>query len=210
MRHPTSTSTQLVNHPDNAAPDTLMAIAASVNGNARPSFNPASEVRANRASSSASGFSSGSPTWTSEASTGSVGARAAAISTAPATPRPSAAQPRNPTATIDSGIVIASRRQVDDHVPQPNGRLIASPAPMSDTMTVTSVRCRATSALPTGSGDGSCGRSVHPSRPAAKKTIGTENGARRSRIGNRAAASMTTPTAAKSAPAGSRSSMASL
>ena len=69
-----------------------------------------------------------------------MGATAEAINSALATPRPSAPHPITVTNRIDTGIVMASNLQVDDHACSPTGRLRARPAPMSDTMTHTSVR----------------------------------------------------------------------
>ena len=117
-----------------------IAMAAYTNGNASPSFRPASEVSAKRTSSSESSTSVGSPTCTSAASTGSVGASAAPSSSAAAGTSPAHHQPSSATAAMHSGIAIASSRQVDDHRGQLNGRSIFSPAPISATITPISVR----------------------------------------------------------------------
>ena len=172
-----------------------------MNGNARPSFSPASEVNVKRASSSASGLSTGLLTCTSVARTGSVGATADASSRALAIPRPNAPHPMMVTRTIDRGMVMARRRQVDDQECRPIGRFSASPAPISETITQTSVRWRATSPDSIGSGSGRSGTSENASIPAATNTIGIEMGTRPSRRGRRAAAKVATPSAAKRAPA---------
>ena len=205
-RHTTSTRTQCANHPPGAAPASAMPIAAYVNGNANPSLSPASDVSANRASSSAaSGCATGSLTCTSVASTGSVGASAAARRTALAAPRPSRPHPSSPTAIIDRGIVMPSRRHVVDQRRQPTGRLRARPAPMREMITQTSVRCSVTPSWTIGSGLGSCGMSAKPTMPAARNTIGIETGTRPSTLGSSAAASVASPTARKSSPAPSNS-----
>jgi hypothetical protein len=101
----------------------------------------------------------------------------------------------NAMAMMLIGIAIASMRHVDDQARQPTERLSASPAPMSDTMTQISVRCRATSGCSSGSGSGRSGTSAKMIMPAARKTMGIESGRRPSTRGRSAAASVATPTA---------------
>ena len=158
---------------------------------------PASEVSANRASSSIfSGSSVGSATCTSVASTGSVGATAAASSTAAATPNPRNAQPRNAVATMVSGMAIPSIRQVEDQRRQPIGRFSANPAPISEMITHSSVRCRVKLWCSRGSGSGSGPTTAKVSAPAARNTIGNEIGAFRNSRGSSAASRVRTPTTA--------------
>ena len=130
-----------------------MAMAALVNGNASPSFNPASEVRPKRTSSSAS--PPGGPTCTSAARTGSVGARTAPSRSAAAGASPAAHQPRMATPAMVSGIASTSNRRVVRHDAHPMVRSIFRPAPMSDTITASSVIRSTTSPSASGSAAGS-------------------------------------------------------
>ena len=107
-------------------------------GKASPSFRPASDVSPKRTSSSSPVF--GGPTWISAASTGSVGARLAAISSAIAHGTPIANAISTAMARMPSGIVIASSRHVTAQSRQRNTRSIFSPAPISAMMTTNSVK----------------------------------------------------------------------
>ncbi len=78
------------------------------------------------------------PTCTSDARTGSVGAKLAARSSAAATGSP-AHVPRSVIAAMLSGIVIPRSLQVTAHRLQSKVRSIFRPAPMRAMMTITSV-----------------------------------------------------------------------
>ena len=98
----------------------------------------------------------GPSTWTSAASTGSVGASTAATSTAAAAARPITHQPSSAVAPMASGMPISSSRQVDIHARQVaqerscSGRSRASPTPISATSTQNSVRCSVSARWSTG------------------------------------------------------------
>ena len=124
-----------------------------------------------------SSSSVGSPTCTSEASTGSVGASAAPSSSAAAGARPAHHQPSSATAAMVSGIAIASSRQVDDQRRQPSGRSSFSPAPISATITPTSVRCSVIHGCASGSGTGRPRGSAKTSMPRPRNAIGMDSGA---------------------------------
>jgi hypothetical protein len=156
----TSTSAHSPSHASDVDPAAAaIAIARFVNGNARPSLRPASEVSANRTGSSCSSgrISSANPSvggvaCTSDASTGSVGATTAPSRTAVAPSMPRVTFPTAAVATMVSGITTASRRHVEAHARRSNGRSIFSPAPISATMTNSSVMRSATSGFARGSG----------------------------------------------------------
>lgn len=135
--------------PTPAEPAAAMAMAAFVNGKASPSFNPASDVRLKRTSSSSS--LPGGPTCTSLASTGSVGASAAPSRRAEAGTSPAAHQPSMATPPIVRGMARISSRHVVRHDDQPTWRSILSPAPISDTITASSVSRSTTSPSARGS-----------------------------------------------------------
>jgi hypothetical protein len=111
--------------------------ASITNGKASPSFRPASAVRAKRASSSGS-RSIGPPTWTSSASTGSVGARTAPSRMAPAAVIPISHVPSSATPMMVSGIATASSRIGVRQPRQVSARSSFTPAPNRETMTASS------------------------------------------------------------------------
>ena len=111
----------------------------------------------------------GGETWTLRASTGSVGASAAASSIAPARLRPSHCAPAKATAAMVSGMATARRRNVACQPRQLMAVSMASPAPASETMTMSSEAC-STTAVSTSERRGS--RTGRPSAatPAPKAT----------------------------------------
>ena len=134
----TSSSSQPANQPSACpAATAATAMARLVNGKARPSLSPASEVSPKRTSSSSP--VPGGPTWTSAARTGSVGASSAARSSAEAMGRPSPPQPSRAMAAMVKGMVMPSSRQVGAQERTPSGRSSFSPAPISATITTSSL-----------------------------------------------------------------------
>ncbi len=177
-------------------PSATMAMAAKTNGYASPSFRPASLVRENLTSSSRSTLSPstvGSPTWTSAASTGSVGATTAPNSSAVAGARP-AAQPARNIAPIVIGIVTPSRRHALAHDRQPGTRSRDRPAPSNEIRTASSVTCSVTSRCCRGSTSPSPGTMPKVTAPMAISTIGSDSGRSRRYTGSHAARSTTMPT----------------
>ena len=139
---PISHSTLTVSHSTNQssfwpAATRARAMARFTNGNANPSFSPASDVRPNRTSSSRP--SPGAATWMSDASTGSVGDSVPASRIAPARPSPRTVHPSSTIATIDSIMVTPSNRQVTPHRLGLKIRSIFSPAPIRAMITTNSV-----------------------------------------------------------------------
>ncbi|MDQ1053421.1 hypothetical protein QE394_001349 [Arthrobacter sp. SORGH_AS 212] len=178
----------------------LMAMARYTKGKASPSLSPASDVRPNRTSSSLSvpsSSSAGSPTCTSEARTGSVGARPDATSSAAPRPRPRNHSPSSVSSRMHSGMAIPRRRHVVDQPLRPRGRSSARPAPIRETITQISDRCRTKSPCARGSGSGSVGIRANAAIPDPRKTIGMENGMFRSSLGSTAATKTATPATAK-------------
>ena len=104
-------------------------------GKAVPSFRPASPVRANRSRSR----SVGSVTWTSEASTGSVGARIAPSRIAAPHGRPSPTTPATATRPIVTTIEPEARRTGSSQSASRRPTRSFSPAVNSETITATSV-----------------------------------------------------------------------
>ena len=96
------------------------------NGNARPSFSPASAVTAKRGSRSSS--SPGGPMPRSPASTGSVGASIAPSRIAAPTLSPIAVVPHSATAAIVSGIAMPSSRHTVVHSRERSDRSTFMPA----------------------------------------------------------------------------------
>ena len=78
------------------------------------------------------------------------------------------AQPSRATTTMDNGIVMASSRQVVAHRRQPTGRSRARPAPISATITHTSVRCTVTVPCSNGLGSGSPSNTAKTTIPAVR------------------------------------------
>ncbi|GAB3271458.1 hypothetical protein GCM10027426_06450 [Microbacterium lacusdiani] len=99
--------------------------------------------------------------------------------------------------------MIPSSRHVVDHVRHANLRLIASPAPISDTITQTSVMCSASSGCAIGSGSGRPGKSAKAPMPAATNTMGMDTGTLPSRRGRSAATKVAMLAARYSRPTGS-------
>ena len=178
-------------------------MAAYTNGKVRPSLKPASEVSVNRSSSDSSTSWSpvcGPATWTSEASTGSVGASAAPSSSAAAGARP-AVQPSSATRAIVTGMPIARSRHVAAHRSQLfrsrglSGRSSARPTPIRATSTTSSVTCSMAARLVWGSSGRPSGSGVRPmSMPTPTSTIGAE-------IAHRARSSGSTIANSRLAPA---------
>ena len=79
--------------------------------------------------------SCGRPTWTSPASTGSVGASTAPRSRAAPNVSPAKAHPANATAPIVSGIATASKPMVGRHSARGASRSMRSPTPNRPTTT---------------------------------------------------------------------------
>jgi hypothetical protein len=133
--------------------------------------------------------SPGPASWTSPASTGSVGASTAASRTAAAGASPMRPHPRTATAAMVSGIVTASSRHVVPQRRHDSGRSIERPTPMIATMTVISVRRSAISPWFRGltSGNGTGGSPT--SSPTAANAMAAETARpRSSRAGRRPAA----------------------
>ena len=86
----------------------------------------------------------GGETSTERASTGSVGAKAAASSIAPASPSPSHHTPRTATAAMVSGMAMARSCHVACQLRQVIAVSMASPAPASEMMTISSEACSIT------------------------------------------------------------------
>ena len=195
------TTTSSTTHPPNQAPspaepDTAMAIAALVNGNASASLSPASEVRAKRTSSSSSS-PPGGPTCTSLASTGSVGASDEPSSSAAAGTSPASHQPRTATAAIESGIATSRRRRVVAHARQPIRRSSFNPAPIREMITTSSVIRSTRSPSASGSAAGRCSGRENTPMPSATYTIGNDSGRPASSSGSTDAPSMAAPTKAR-------------
>ena len=96
-------------------------------------------------------------------------------------------------AIMVSGIATPSIRHVEDQRRQPIGRFSASPAPISEMITHSSVRCSVKLWCSRGSGSGNGPTMAKVRAPAARNTIGSEIGARRSNRGSRAASKVRTP-----------------
>lgn len=143
-------------------------------GNAARSFKPASEVSPKRTSSSSPVF--GGPTSTSDASTGSVGAKLAPSRSATAHGMPSTSAASAVMAMMPSGMVIASSRQVIDQRRQPNTRSIFRPAPMRAMITTSSLKRSVTSGSRVGRGRSvTCGKRKTIA-PIPMHTIGSASG----------------------------------
>jgi hypothetical protein len=168
-----------------------MATARCTNGKAKPSLRPASEVRAKRASPSSP--DRGGPTWTSEASTGSVGARAPPSSRAEARPSPRPWTPIRVTATMLSGMVTAISRQDEFQRRQPIRRSIFSPAPISETITTISVSRSVRVENRTGSERKGRTPPWNTTTPISTQRMASDSGRRLSAIGSHATSSTTTP-----------------
>jgi hypothetical protein len=108
------------------------------NGNARPSFSPASEVSAKRTSPSSP--IPGGPTPTLDASTGSVGARIAPITTATPRDTGSSATASAATPATVRGITIRISRHVLVQPPKESFRSILRPASITAKTSTSSVR----------------------------------------------------------------------
>jgi hypothetical protein len=114
------TTTSSTTQPRNQSPPTAIAIAKLVNGKASPSFNPASDVNANRIEfSSMSSQSPGPGSCTSDARTGSVGANTAPSSTAAASGSPRPTRAITAIAATVNGMVIPSSLHVVIQLRQP-------------------------------------------------------------------------------------------
>ena len=136
--------------------------AAYTKGKASPSLSPASDVSAKRTSSSSSTSSAasstlGPATWTSEASTGSVGDSAAPSRSAAAGAMPRPHHPSTATPAMVRGIAMPSSFHVAAQRPHParsrseSGRSRARPTPMRAMSTVTSATCSMSSRCSSGS-----------------------------------------------------------
>lgn len=190
-RHTTSKRSQCENQSGSSGASAI-AIARYTNGKLRPSFKPASDVRAKRTSSSVP--VSGGPTWTSLASTGSVGARQAARRMAEAAPSPSIQVAPRAITTIPTGITRPRSLQVSAQLRRPTRRSIFNPAPMSATMTVNSVMRSMTRRLLNESNWAIGLKMVCPtSMPMTMQKIGSESGSRRKAVGIQAVNSTTAP-----------------
>ena len=131
-----------------------------------------------RVTSSSSEF--GPATRTSAASTGSVGASTAPSSTAAAGASPSRVHPRKATDAMHSGMVTASSLQVGLQERSPGRRSIDSPAPMSATITATSVRRSMSSRLSSGRKPGRGSGNSPATAPVATNAIAVETAGKRS------------------------------
>ncbi len=166
-------------------------------GKAKPSLSPASEVRAKRTSSSAFSASTGSPTCTSEASTGSVGASTAPSRSAAAIGQPGRAMAATATPATVSGMARPSSRHVVDQRRGPARRLMARPAPMREMTTHSSVMCSSAVRWAIGSGSGRPMGSANSARPARRYTRGSDRGRRASTSGRIAASRAAAPPRAR-------------
>ena len=169
-------------------------------GTPSASLSPPSLVSAKRTSSSAasstsfSGSTVGSPTCTSDARTGSVGARAAPSSIALAAPSPSPQTPNAAPATIVNGMASNTRRQLLAQLRHPTRRSIFNPAPISATITPSSVKRSVTSTLEVGSGESKSRGNRKTTTPSATSTIGNDKARRETNAGIHAERSAATPT----------------
>ena len=117
------------------------------NGNAVPSLRPASQVRLNRSRSRSAALSS----CTSEASTGSVGARIAPKSTPAPKGIPRSQTPKRVISPTVKVIETNARRIGTSHLLSRNAQRNFSPAVKSETMTAGSANRSSHVALPSGS-----------------------------------------------------------
>ncbi len=185
-----------------APPAPASATAARTKGKARPSLRPASAVSVKRTSSSSSSSSVGSPTRTSAASTGSVGASRAPTRSAVATGQSKSHQVSAAVAATVRGRGMPRSRHGPAQERSPKRRFSASPAPMRETITQISVTCSTQTRSATGSSSG-IGRGSRPDRaPTARNTMGIESGMRRTSLGRTAAASAPSPRAVNTRSAG--------
>ena len=140
----------------------------------------------------------GPSTWTSAASTGSVGASTAATSTAAGAASPITHQPSSAVAPMASGMPISSSRQVDAHarhVAQERrcrGRSSASPTPISATSTQNSVRCSVSARWSTGEMVELPGSSPMPA-PTTTSTMGADSATLLSAVGSTTPSSNAAP-----------------
>ena len=183
-RQTTSTPSQRRSHGSPVRAASAMAIAHMTNGKASPSFRPASDVSANRVSSSCPDL--GGPTCTSLANTGSVGASAAPRTNAVAAPSPSIMCPSHASARIVTGIAIANSRHVIIQECQPILRSIFRAAPIREIMITSSVSRSTTGKWLVGCGTETCKGSAKTIAPIATQEIGSDSGASLRTIGSHA------------------------
>src|SRR5688572_26773796 len=176
------------------------------NGNAVPSFNPASPVRPNRNRSRSVGCS----TRTSDASTGSVGASTAPSSTAAPSGKSSSHTPAAAISATVTAIDTNASRTGSHHIGSRSGTRSFNPAVNSETMTATSVTRSSNPAFSTGSNRISPSPHGPSPTPTSKYTSAVVSGSRFNTVPASATATSNPPTmmyqnvkfnAARSSPA---------
>ncbi len=174
----------------------LIAMARCTNGNASASFRPASLVSAKRVSESCD--ECGSSIDISAASTGSVGARHAPSRTAEAKPNPNSPCPISASRIMQTGITTKSKRVVNRQPLKENNRSIFRPAPISETITMSSVAFSMRTGVSIGRGEYfERGVKVKMSAPIKMQTMGSERGALRIISGNHATIRTSSPIVAR-------------
>ena len=126
-----------------------------------------------------------------------MGAITAPSRTAAASGSPNTEAPSTAISTTVSGMVMASSRQVVIQLRQPTRRDIFNPAPVSETITTSSVSRSATSSSAPGLGPSSPSGNAKSTMPAATAIIGIDRGRRSSRLGRTAVANTATPSTAR-------------
>ena len=94
---------------------------------------------------------------------------------------------------MHNGIAIPSKRQVGRQALQANGRSMARPTPMSDTITQTSATCWVMVCWKTGAIGSSPGRNQPTAMPTNSTTIGAEMARSRRSLGRKAPSSRPIP-----------------